>query len=94
MRRLRRSAAFASQPGDAQQERAPRTELADQVQVVRGGPILDDLAVLDAADQPPQILIGRPLFWPFATQRDATLSPSMTWSWTWIRRSPSLKTSW
>ncbi len=42
----------------------------------------------------PQILIARPRLWPSATQREATRSPSLTWSSTRIRRSPSLKTSW
>jgi len=42
----------------------------------------------------PQILIGRPRLWPSATQREATRSPSLTWSSTRMRRSPSLKTSW
>jgi len=42
----------------------------------------------------PQILIGRPRLWPSATQREATRSPSLTWSSTRILRSPSLKTSW
>src|SRR5215207_3733075 len=51
--RSRRSAAPALQPGEAQQQNAPQTELAEQVQAIRGGPVLDDLAILDTADHDP-----------------------------------------
>ena len=92
--RFRPSAALASQPGEAQQQNAPRTELAEGVQVSEAGPVLDDLPSSMRLITMPQILIARPPLWPSATQRETTRSPSLTWSSTLLRRSPSLKTSW
>src|SRR5215211_154771 len=43
----------AAQRGNAEQQRAPRAELAQHVQAVRRGPVLDDFAVLDPADHNP-----------------------------------------
>ena len=64
---------------DAEQQRAPRAQLPDEIQAeaAQSSTISPSSMRLITI---PQILIGRPRLWPSATQRDATRSPSVTWS--------------
>jgi MFS transporter/AAA domain-containing protein len=67
----------------AKQEQPPRTELPDEIKVVRSGPVLDDLAVLDAADHDPPdpdraaavVALGDPARRDTVTLRDLILHP-------------------